>query len=360
MLAHGISRPGTSGNDVLQGTPFADRLSGGAGDDVITNSAGDDILLGSVRGARGNDTLVFNSSFTSVTVTEPGGLTLVSGPEGSDRVGGFERYLFSDATIVVDDGKPLVDDLYYLSRNRDVFQAGQDADTHFAQYGAREGRDPNAFFSTKGYLAANPDVRASGVNPLDQYEQAGWKEGRDPGVRFDNEFYLATNADVKAAGLNPLQHYIAYGQSEGRAIHDAIGRAGDIRGGFDAEYYLLANGDVAQAADTGNTFAYAAQHFEQYGWKEGRNPNAVFDTKGYLAAYADVKAAGINPLTHYDRYGWKEGRDPSASFDTATYLSTYKDVAAAQVDPMQHFLQYGLYEGRLDFADGGFRYGALV
>lgn len=356
VLARGVSGLGTNGNDVLQGTAFADRLSGGAGDDVITNSAGDDIL----SGGRGTDTLVFNSSFASITVTDVGGITAITGPEGRDLVSGFERYLFSDATIVVNDGKPLVDDLYYLARNKDVFQAGQDADTHFAQYGAREGRDPNAFFSTKGYLAANPDVRASGVNPLDQYEQAGWKEGRDPGARFDNEFYLAANADVKAAGLNPLAHYLQYGQSEGRAIHDAIGRASDIRGGFDAEYYLLANPDVAQAAGTGNTFAFAAQHFEQYGWKEGRNPNSVFDTKGYLAAYADVKAAGINPLTHYDQNGWKEGRDPSASFDTATYLSTYKDVAAAQVDPMQHFLQNGLYEGRLDFADGGFRSGALV
>ncbi|AWI86988.1 nuclease [Methylobacterium sp. DM1] len=356
VLARGVSQNGTSGNDVLQGTAFADRLSGGLGDDVITNSAGNDIL----SGGRGTDTLVFNSSFANITVTEAGRFTAITGPEGLDLVEGFERFLFSDATIVVNDGKPLVDDLYYLARNKDVFQAGQDADTHFAQYGAREGRDPNTLFSTKGYLAANPEVRASGVNPLEQYEQAGWKEGRDPGARFDNEFYLAANPDVKSAGLNPLAHYLQYGQSEGRAIHEAVGRAGDIRGGFDAEFYLLANADVAQAAGTGNTFAFASQHFEQFGWKEGRNPNAVFDTKGYLAAYSDVKAEGINPLTHYDQYGWKEGRDPSASFDTATYLSTYKDVAAAQLDPMQHFLQYGLYEGRSDFADGGFRFGTLV
>ncbi|CAO4137061.1 ExeM/NucH family extracellular endonuclease [Methylorubrum extorquens] len=355
VLARGVSRTGADGHDVLQGTPFADRLFGGAGDDIIVNSAGNDFL----SGGRGNDTLVFNTSFASVTVTEAGSLTAITGPDGRDLVSGFERYLFSDATIVVNDGQPLVDDLFYLSRNKDVFQAGQDADAHYAQYGAREGRDPNAFFSTKGYLAANPEVRASGANPLDQYEQAGWKEGRDPGVRFDNEFYLAANPDVKAAGLNPLAHYLANGQAEGRAIHDAVGRSGDIRGGFDAEYYLLAHADVAQAAGTTDTFAFAARHFEQYGWQEGRNPNAVFDTKGYLAAYSDVKAAGLNPLTHYDQYGWKEGRDPSAGFDSSTYLSTYTDVAAAKIDPMQHFLQDGLYEGRSTFADGTFGGGTL-
>ena len=360
ILQNGVSRTGTSGNDVLQGTAFADRLVGGAGDDIIVNSAGNDILIGGgTSAARGNDTLVFNTSFASVTVEDAGRFTAITGPEGRDLVVGFERYLFSDATIVVDDGQPLVDDLFYLSRNKDVFQAGQDADAHYAAYGAREGRDPNAFFSTTGYLAANPEVRASGVNPLQHYDQTGWKEGRDPGARFDNEFYLATNADVKAAGIDPLKHYLEYGQAEGRAIHDAIGRSADIRGGFDAEYYLLANTDVARAAVGSDTFTFAARHFEQNGWKEGRNPNAVFDTKGYLAAYADVKAAGLNPLTHYDQYGWKEGRDPSAGFDSSTYLLTYTDVAAAKIDPMQHFLQYGLYEGRSPFADGTFGGGTL-
>lgn len=355
VLARGISVVGTNGDDTFTGTNFSDRIFGGAGNDVIVNGAGDDIFLGGQDATgRGVDTLVFHSSFTSVTITEAGGLTLVSGPEGSDRVGGFERYLFNDATIVVDDGNPLVDDLYYLSRNQDVFRAGMDADTHYEMYGAQEGRNPNAFFSTSGYLAANPDVRAAGINPLKHYDQHGWKEGRDPGASFDNESYLAANPDVKAAGIDPLKHYIEYGQAEGRTIHEAIGRAIDIKDGFDAEYYLLANPDVARAAGAGNTFAFAASHFEQNGWREGRNPNSTFDTKGYLDAYADVKAAGVNPLTHYHQYGWSEGRDPTKAFDSSSYLAAYSDVAAAKIDPMQHFLQFGLYEGRSSFADGSF------
>ncbi|MCJ2106261.1 hypothetical protein MKK70_12905 [Methylobacterium sp. E-041] len=72
----------------------------------------------------------------------------------------------------------------------------------------------------------------------------------------------------------------------------------------------------AAIAAGGNSFVFAYQHHENYGWHEGRNPNAVFDVQGYLAAYGDVKAANIDPLTHYDIYGWREGRDPSASFDT--------------------------------------------
>ena len=62
--------------------------------------------------------------------------------------------------------------------------------------------------------------------------------------------------------------------------------------------------------------------------------------------------AGINPLDHYNDYGWREGRDPSAGFDTSDYLAAYADVAAAGVNPLTHYLQFGVHEGRSAFADG--------
>ena len=116
--------------------------------------------------------------------------------------------------------------------------------------------------------------------------------------------------------------------------------------GFDYVYYLQNNPDVAAAG------VDAFQHFQQFGWKEGRDPNAFFDTAGYLANYADVKASGINPLDHYNQFGWQEGRDPSVGFDTTAYLSAYPDVNAAQINPLTHFLHYGAQEGRAAFADG--------
>lgn len=251
-----------------------------------------------------------------------------------------------------------VDVDYYRFMNPDVKADGIDPLQHYLQFGAKEGRDPNAFFSTNGYLAANPDVAKAGVNPLQHYDQNGWKEGRDPGVHFDNEQYLARNPDVKAAGIDPLTHFLQFGQTEGRHAETAIGRPGDIGAakGFDAEYYLLANADVAKAASASgsDTYAFAQNHFNQLGWHEGRDPNAVFDTKGYLAAYGDVRAANINPLQHYDEFGFKEGRDASAEFDTSSYLAAYKDVATAGLDPMTHYLQFGAVEGRSTFSDGHF------
>ncbi len=256
---------------------------------------------------------------------------------------------FADGTVSKFSGSPLVDDLYYDVSNHDVWNAKIAPTSHYNQYGWHEGRAPNALFSTNGYLAANADVARAGMNPLAHYDQYGFKEGRDPSAGFDNELYLARNPDVKAAGLDPLAHYLQYGQAEGRQVYTAIGKAGDFtHGSFDAEFYLLANPDVAKAALTagGDTFAFAYQHFETYGWREGRMPDAIFDPAYYLAHNPDVAAVGMDPLAHYDQYGWKEGRDPSASFHTNAYLAANADVVAAHLDPLMHYLQYGAVEGR--------------
>lgn len=88
------------------------------------------------------------------------------------------------------------------------------------------------------------------------------------------------------------------------------------------------------------------RHYDAYGWREGRDPNAFFDTDAYLAFNLDVRGAGTNPLGHYDAYGWREGRDPSAAFDTGLYLAFNPDVAQAGLDPLAHYLRHGIAEGR--------------
>ncbi|WP_336488450.1 alkaline phosphatase [Methylobacterium nigriterrae] len=357
------------GNDTVTGGSAADFLVGGAGNDVLNGAAGDDSFIGgagddAINGGAGIDRAIFAYALGAAQISlGASGAIIVTGPEGTDTLRGIEQVQFSDRVIDNADGSPLVDDLFYLATSRDVAAAGIDADTHYQQSGWKEGRDPDALFSTNGYLAANPDVARAGLNPLSHYDQNGWREGRDPGAGFDNELYLARNADVRAAGIDPLAHYLQSGQEEGRAIGKAIGKASDLGAakGFDAEYYLLSNADVAKAALSagGDSFAFARQHFESFGWKEGRDPNAAFDTKGYLAAYADVARAGINPLAHYDQNGWKEGRDPSVGFDSSAYIAANRDVAAAGIDPMQHYLQFGIYEGRNPFADASFGAGSV-
>lgn len=88
------------------------------------------------------------------------------------------------------------------------------------------------------------------------------------------------------------------------------------------------------------------QHYVTFGWREGRNPNAFFDTSYYLIENLDVAAAGINPLDHYEQFGWMESRDPSSSFSTSNYLTANPDVAVAGMNPLEHYYLYGQYEGR--------------
>ncbi|MDQ1080893.1 glycerophosphodiester phosphodiesterase family protein [Pseudoroseomonas cervicalis] len=112
-------------------------------------------------------------------------------------------------------------------------------------------------------------------------------------------------------------------------------------GGFDALGYAVNNADVWQSGMD------LRAHYDQYGWREGRDPNALFDTEAYLANNADVAAAGINPLQHYLQYGAAEGRLTSAWFDGRDYLARHSDVAEAGLNPMLHYLAFGAAEERV-------------
>jgi hypothetical protein len=335
----GIGGPLSDSDDIainlntwLIGTPGPDRFTALPGNERI------DALTGI-------DTLTLNFKLTDAIVTYRGNEVIIDGPGGSHTVTtGFEVFNFTDGTVHNDDGNPLVDDLFYYSRNHDVWNAHFDAEYHYAGWGWQERRDPNAFFSTRIYLGIDQDVKAANVNPLDHWHMSGWQEGRLPSLAFDAAKYLAANPDVAAAHIDPLAHFLEIGASEGRQpIAPSHLLAAN---GFDYVYYLQQNPDVVQAE------ADPFLHFQTTGWKEGRDPNAFFDVGGYLANYTDVKAAGINPLDHYNIAGWKEGRDPSVDFDTNSYLATYTDVKAAQINPLTHFLQSGIEENRSAFADG--------
>lgn len=75
-----------------------------------------------------------------------------------------------------------------------------------------------------------------------------------------------------------------------------------------------------------------------------------FDAEWYLARYPDVRTAGMDPAEHYDEFGWTEARNPGPKFDTAWYLQANPDVAAAGMNPLWHYLEHGSGEGRAPHA----------
>lgn len=348
---------GTIGDNVLVGGNNLDTILGDAGNDVIVplgSGGGVDVI----DGGPGIDRLILSQERIDASITWDGTTFHVTATNGATRqsyaVTNVEQFQFGQDGLTIRaedllagsgdlDGDPYFDSNFYLATYADVRAAGVDPLVHYRTFGWREGRDPSALFDTRGYLAVNPDVAAAGIDPLDHYRNWGWREGRDPDGAFDLRRYLDANPDVLRAGIDPLRHYLSTGIWEKRPIFDAIGTA--AADGFDREHYLFANPDVAAAR------VDPVRHFSDFGWREGRDPNAFFDTEGYLAHNPDVAAAGMNPLTHHANYGWREGRDPSVRFDTTSYLQAYPDVAQAGVNPLLHYLNYGIYEGRQAFGD---------
>ena len=74
--------------------------------------------------------------------------------------------------------------------------------------------------------------------------------------------------------------------------------------------------------------------------------SSFFDAKYYLASNPDLQSAGVDPAKHYLLHGWREHRDPSALFRSSQYLFDNPDVARARINPLLHYLRYGFQEGR--------------
>src|SRR6185503_1097915 len=151
------------------------------------------------------------------TIAYDGNKVIVDGPSSHMVLTGFEKFVFTDGIADNTHGSRLIDDLFYYARNHDVWNAHVDAEQHYNLFGWREGRDPNAFFSTTSYLSNYADVAAAAVNPLEHYATFGWTEGRVPSHAFDPAQYLAAYPDVAAAHVDPLLHYLQFGMSEGRS-----------------------------------------------------------------------------------------------------------------------------------------------
>ena len=74
--------------------------------------------------------------------------------------------------------------------------------------------------------------------------------------------------------------------------------------------------------------------------------SGLFDAAWHLSLYADLAAAGIDPLAHFAEWGWREGRHPNPYFDTGWYLRQNPDVAHAGINPLVHYILLGEAENR--------------
>ena len=156
---------------------------------------------------------------------------------------------------------------------------------------------------------------------------------------FDERYYLTTYEDVRKADIDPIKHYIKYGWKEGRnpsAIFDTNKYIQENNISENSRYSPLFH----QIKSLSNKEKNIASEYNTI------KKSYLFDKKYYLKTCPDIKNANIDPIEHFMEYGWQEGRNPSDKFDTNFYLETYKDVKDANINPLIHFIKYGKKEKR--------------
>ena len=94
---------GTANADALTGTAFNDQIEAGGGDDTITGAAGADVI----DGGAGADVAVYSGNRSAYTISTVGGVTTVSGPDGSDSLTNVEQLQFADGLYLIT-GAPVV------------------------------------------------------------------------------------------------------------------------------------------------------------------------------------------------------------------------------------------------------------
>ena len=181
------------------------------------------------------------------------------------------------------------------------------------------------------YLLQKPAL-PSGTDPVEHYIATGWKEGRDPSPWFSTRAYLDRHPDVRQAGLNPFYHYLKYGRAEKRTITAAAANA------------------VPPSEKGGRKLPGATSSAD-----ERLVIARDFDADFYRAQYPDVSGSDLELIEHYCETGWREGRDPSAVFSTSFYLARYGDIRAGNMNPFFHYLLFGRAEGRLAKAYSAFK-----
>ena len=176
----------------------------------------------------------------------------------------------------------------------------------------------SGLFDTAWYHATYPDIATAGADPLAHFADWGWREGRRPNLYFDTAWYLRHNPDAARAGINPVVHYLRIGEAENRSPCPY----------FDLPSFRARHPGIAP----GRLLAHFLEHR-----RNGQvTPIAEFDAAWYLQRYPDIAAAGIDPFEHYLLWGWREGRDPSASFDTRFYVRRYLDPQQDE-NPLLHY-----------------------
>lgn len=177
---------GTSGNDTIQGTQFADTVDGKAGDDTIHGDGGADLL----RGGDGNDTIHGGAGHDTIdggdgndVIFGGSGDSVLRGGKGDDVLTGDN----SVDTIMGGEGNDVIDasdgdDLIAGNAGDDNMTGGKGADTFFIRDGDGNDRIHDFRVADGDRIAFDMAEIRSLADLQDRMEQVG----KDLIISFDN------------------------------------------------------------------------------------------------------------------------------------------------------------------------------
>jgi glycosyltransferase involved in cell wall biosynthesis len=103
---------------------------------------------------------------------------------------------------------------------------------------------------------------------------------------------------------------------------------------FDRKFYLATYADVDAAGMD------PLRHYIDFGAREMRSPNPWFDANYYRTQFGQFPV-GFNPLLHYIESGEQLGFRPHPKFDPTRYRNFFPVVDRAKVSALWHFLNFG-------------------
>ena len=134
-------------------------------------------------------------------------------------------------------------------------------------------------FDRDHYMSQIEPSELHGMSPLRHYVLVGDAANLSPTPLFDLRHYDAHCGPRH--GINRLLHYGLVTRFHGLSPTPW----------FDAEYYLQSNPDVAQSGRD------ALEHFQRWGWREGRSPLPGVDMRRLLGSQPGLRVAKGNPLS---------------------------------------------------------------
>jgi GT2 family glycosyltransferase/glycosyltransferase involved in cell wall biosynthesis len=166
------------------------------------------------------------------------------------------------------------------------------------------------------------------------------RTGGRPGI-VDQAFYFRIYPDVAKSGVDAATHYNEHGWKEGRnpsALFSSTYYAvRHLPGGKLNEnplaHFLFSGGEAAGLATMPDTAADWIALQKQIVRK-------YFNDTYYRTHYGD-RLGDLAPLDHYFAVGWEIGCNPSVHFDTRSYLVAHAFIAQSNVNPLFHQVVLG-------------------